>query len=159
MLLLLCAPRHCSHAAEPCCCSLLQSGPGLAELTSPGFVSRSAAFAAVAYYILAYATQLLPVQAAAGLVVTALVSSSSRRWCSARTDNPTCITQDPVVSFSCHMAWEHLVGLVIRDMLHLSCAGFFQLGFSATAAVAAVNQGFMPLTAHQSPCSSCTSVL
>ena len=47
--------------------------PGLAELTSPGFVSRSAAFAAVAYYTLAYATQLLPVQAAAGLVVMGLV--------------------------------------------------------------------------------------
>ncbi len=52
----------------------LQSMPGLAELTSPSFVSRSAAFAAVAYYTLAYATQLLPVQAAAGLVVTGLVS-------------------------------------------------------------------------------------
>jgi hypothetical protein len=51
--------------------------PGLAELTSPGFVSRSAAFAAVSYYTLAYFTQLLPAQAAAGLVITALVSAAA----------------------------------------------------------------------------------
>jgi hypothetical protein len=50
--------------------------PGLAELTSPGFVSRSAAFAAVSYYTLAYATELMPVQAAAGLVITALVGAA-----------------------------------------------------------------------------------
>lgn len=56
-----------------CACDL-QSMPGLAELTSPGFVSRSAAFAAVSYYTLAYVTQLLPVQAAAGLVISGLVS-------------------------------------------------------------------------------------
>jgi hypothetical protein len=49
--------------------------PGLAELTSPGFVSRSAAFAAVSYFTLAYVTQLLPIQAAAGLVITGLVST------------------------------------------------------------------------------------
>lgn len=48
--------------------------PGLAELSSPGFVSRSAAFAAVSYYVLAYATQLLPIHAAAGLIETGLVS-------------------------------------------------------------------------------------
>jgi len=59
--------------------------PGLAELSSPGFVSRSAAFAAVSYYALAYATQLLPVPAAAGLIETGLVSrqlhhQASRSW-------------------------------------------------------------------------------
>lgn len=52
---------------------VLQSMPGLAELTSPGFVSRSAAFAAISYYTIAYAAQLLPVEAAAGLVITGLV--------------------------------------------------------------------------------------
>lgn len=69
----------------------LQSMPGLAELTSPSFVSRSAAFAAVSYYTLAYVTQLMPVQAAAGLVITALVGglvgvcrdkTASRKLCS-----------------------------------------------------------------------------
>jgi hypothetical protein len=47
----------------------------LAELTSPGFVSRSAAFAAVSYFTSAYVMQLLPIQAAAGLVITGLVST------------------------------------------------------------------------------------
>lgn len=50
-----------------------QSMPGFAELTSPGFVSRSAAFAAVSYYTIAYVAQLLPVEAAAGLVITGLM--------------------------------------------------------------------------------------
>jgi hypothetical protein len=49
--------------------------PGLAELSSPGFVSRSAALAASTYYALAHGLRLMPQQAAAGLVVTALVSA------------------------------------------------------------------------------------
>jgi len=48
--------------------------PGNAELSSPSFVGRSAALAATAYYLLAYVTMVLPVSAAAGLVVTVLVS-------------------------------------------------------------------------------------
>uniref|UniRef100_A0A383VCK9 Uncharacterized protein n=1 Tax=Tetradesmus obliquus TaxID=3088 RepID=A0A383VCK9_TETOB len=47
--------------------------PGHAELSSPGFVSRSAAMAATTYYLLAYVLQLLPASAAAGFVVTWLV--------------------------------------------------------------------------------------
>lgn len=50
--------------------------PGLAELTSPGFVSRSAFMAASTYYLLGYVLQILPTTAAAGLVVTILVSMS-----------------------------------------------------------------------------------
>lgn len=51
--------------------------PGLAELTSPGFVSRSAFMAAATYYVLGHVLQLLPLSAAAGLVVTTLVSGSA----------------------------------------------------------------------------------
>lgn len=51
--------------------------PGLAELTSPGFVSRSAFMAATTYYLLGYVLQLLPPSAAAGLVVTTLVSTEA----------------------------------------------------------------------------------
>ncbi|KAF8062702.1 clasp1b [Scenedesmus sp. PABB004] len=47
--------------------------PGLAELSSPGFVSRSAALAAASYYALAHAAGVLPPDAAAGLVITTLV--------------------------------------------------------------------------------------
>lgn len=49
--------------------------PGMAELTSPGFVSRSAFMAATTYYLLGYVLHLLPASAAAGLVVTTLVSA------------------------------------------------------------------------------------
>jgi hypothetical protein len=48
--------------------------PGHAELSTPSFVSRSAAMAATCYYLLAYVLQLLPASAAAGFVVTWLVS-------------------------------------------------------------------------------------
>eukprot|EP00775_Hariotina_reticulata_P009971 gene9971-10125_t len=51
--------------------------PGNAELSSPSFVGRSAALAATAYYLLAYVTQVLPVSAAAGLVITVLVLQPS----------------------------------------------------------------------------------
>lgn len=54
---------------------------GNAELSSPGFVSRSAAMAAATYYLLAYGLQLLPHTAAAGLVVTILVSLVSVGVC------------------------------------------------------------------------------
>eukprot|EP00879_Flechtneria_rotunda_P023314 GHRR01024663.1.p1 GENE.GHRR01024663.1~~GHRR01024663.1.p1 ORF type:complete len:384 (+),score=128.00 GHRR01024663.1:63-1214(+) len=53
-----------------------QAMPGSAELTSPGFVSRSAAMAAVTYHVLGHVLQLLPLSAAAGLVVTALMLHS-----------------------------------------------------------------------------------
>eukprot|EP00878_Enallax_costatus_P020950 GHUV01022163.1.p1 GENE.GHUV01022163.1~~GHUV01022163.1.p1 ORF type:complete len:218 (+),score=90.85 GHUV01022163.1:404-1057(+) len=50
--------------------------PGMAELTSPGFVSRSAFMAATTYYLLGYVLQLLPASAAAGLLVTVLMLHS-----------------------------------------------------------------------------------
>lgn len=53
--------------------------PGHAELSSPGFVSRSAAMAATTYYLLAYVLQLLPASAAAGFVVTWLVRFKTMR--------------------------------------------------------------------------------
>lgn len=65
-------PCH-AHAPHRPHAHTLQCLPGLAELTSPGFTSRSAALAAASYYALAYGAQLLPPPAAAGLIVTLLV--------------------------------------------------------------------------------------
>jgi hypothetical protein len=47
--------------------------PGRAEMTEPGFTSRSAFVASAAYYILAHGAGLVEPRAAAGLVVTALM--------------------------------------------------------------------------------------
>ncbi|GBF92452.1 hypothetical protein Rsub_04556 [Raphidocelis subcapitata] len=49
---------------------------GAAEMSQPGFASRSAFVAAAAYYFLAHAARAVEARAAAGLVVTALMAHS-----------------------------------------------------------------------------------
>jgi hypothetical protein len=60
------------------------SMPGKAEISEPGFVSRSAFVASLVYYVIAHAAALVEPRAAAGLVVTGLVGARGRQGAGSR---------------------------------------------------------------------------